>query len=35
MNLPDANKWRETCNTEISTLIVNRTWKLVELPPRA
>ena len=24
---PDANKWRETCNTEISTLIANTSTK--------
>ena len=28
-------KWREACNTEISTLIANGTWELVELPQDA
>ena len=31
MNAPDADRWREACNTEISTLIANRTWELIEL----
>ena len=35
MNAPDADRWREACNTEISTLIANGTWELVELPQDA
>ena len=35
MNAPDVDRWREACNTEISTLIANRTWELVELPQDA
>ena len=27
----DTNRQREACNTEISTLIANRTWELIEL----
>ena len=34
-NHADANRWREACNTEISTLIANGTWELVELPQDA
>jgi hypothetical protein len=35
MRAPDADKWKEAYNTEISTLIANGTWELVELPPDA
>ena len=35
MNASDADRWREACNTEISTLIANGTWELVELPQNA
>jgi len=35
MNAPDADRWREACNTEILTLIANGTWELVELPQDA
>jgi len=35
MNAPDADRWREAYNTEISTLIANGTWELVELPQDA
>ena len=35
MNAPDADRWREACNTKISTLIANGTWELVELPQDA
>ena len=31
----DADRWREAYNTEISTLIANGTWELVELPQDA
>jgi len=32
MKSPDAPKWTEACNLEISTLIANGTWELVQLP---
>ena len=32
MSAPDADRWKEACNTEILTLIANGTWELVELP---
>jgi len=35
MSAPDADKWTEACNNEVSTLIANGTWELVELPPGA
>jgi hypothetical protein len=35
MQAPDADKWKEACNTEISTLIANGTWELIELSPDA
>jgi hypothetical protein len=35
MQALDADKWKEACNTEISTLNPNGTWELVELPPNA
>ena len=30
---PDAMFWKEAVNDEIESLISNRTWKLVDLPP--
>ena len=35
MSAPDADRWKEACNTEILTLIANGTWELVELPQDA
>jgi len=35
MSSPDADKWTEACNNEVSTLVANGTWELVELPPGA
>jgi len=32
MSAPDADRWRQAYNTEISTLIANGTWELIELP---
>ena len=31
--LPDALFWKEVVNDEMESLISNRTWKLVDLPP--
>jgi hypothetical protein len=30
---PDAIFWKEAVNDEMDSLISNKTWKLVELPP--
>ena len=30
---PDAIFWKEAVNDEMDSLIYNKTWKLVELPP--
>ena len=30
---PDAIFWKEVVNDEMESLISNRTWKLVDLPP--
>ncbi|KAJ3551307.1 hypothetical protein NP233_g13104 [Leucocoprinus birnbaumii] len=35
MKAPDAEKWKEACDTEVMNLIANGTWELVELPPGA
>lgn len=33
MKAPDSAKWKKACDNEISTLLANGTWNIVELPP--
>ncbi|KAG3141305.1 hypothetical protein PI124_g12282 [Phytophthora idaei] len=33
MRRPDAERWREATGAEIASLLKNKTWKLVKLPP--
>lgn len=33
LSSPDSDLWKEAINDEIESLMANRTWKLVDLPP--
>ena len=34
MSIPEAPFWKEAINSEIESIMQNRTWELVNLPPR-